>query len=329
MNKILSAALIALVMPFAFVATAFANHCNTAQSVFGSSYTLASGQTLNSNLVIFGGNADINDGATVHCTIVVFGGNVDIAGTVDEDVVVMGGNVDLSSTAVVGGQIATMGGSTSRAEGAEVRGGETQGFGNFPMRPVIVDQFGLFNPLWQMGTALFNAISLGLLALVVVLFWPDHTARVSAVITTSPGAAGGLGLLTLIAVPILLIFTAITICLIPLTLVGALLYAMALVFGWMALGMVVGARLSAALNLHNLSPAVSAALGTALFTLVSGILQAIPCVGWIVPTVLAAIGLGAVTLTRFGTRPYLMNMPMPPAPAAPPPPPAGDAPLTV
>jgi len=52
---------------------------------------------------------------------------------------------------------------------------------------------------------------------------------------------------------------------------------------------------------------------------VSGIIQIIPCVGWIAPVVLACIGLGAVTLTRFGTRPYLPNMPVQ---SAPPPPPA-------
>ena len=316
MKKILPALLAAVALPLAFTATAFANHCNTAQSVFGNSYTLGNGQTLNSNLVIFGGNATIEEDATVNCTVVVFGGNVDIAGTVAEDVVVVGGNVDLASTAVVGGQIATMGGSTSRAEGATVRGGETQGFGNFPIRPIVIDRFGLFSPVWGAVTAVFNAVALGLLALLVVLFWPDHTARVSAAITNSPGATGGLGLLTLIAVPILLVVTAITICLLPFTLIGALLFVMAIIFGWISLGMLVGARLSAALNLRNLSPAVSAAMGTALFTLVSSIVQIVPCVGWLVPLGLACIGLGAVTLTRFGAQPYLPNMP---APSAPPP----------
>jgi len=329
MKKVLSALLIALALPLAFTATAFASHCNTAQSVFGNSYTLSNGQTLNSNLVVFGGNVTIEENAAVNCTVVVFGGNVDIAGSVAEDVVVIGGSVNLDSTATVTGQVATVGGSTSRAEGATVKGGETQGFGNLPVvRPVVIDRFGILGPVWGMLTAIFNAIALGLLALVVVLFWPDHTARVSAAITNSPGATGGLGLLTLIAVPILLVVTAITICLIPFTLIGALLFVMAIIFGWIALGMVLGARLSAALNLRNLSPAVSAAMGTTLFTLVSSIVQIIiPCVGWLMPFVLACLGLGAVTLTRFGTRPYLAGMGGSETRPDAPPPPASDVTL--
>ena len=319
MKKILAVSLLALVvLPLALAGPAYADHCNDAQSVFGDNYTLSSGQTLDSNLVVLGGNAVVEEGATVECTVVVLGGNVDIAGEVKEDVVVLGGNVDLQSTAEVDGQVTTVGGSTSRAEGAVVRGGESRGFGNLPIRPVISDRFGVFSPVFQLLGAGGRAIALGLLALLVVLFWPDQTARVSAAITNAPGASGGLGLLTLIAVPILLILTAITICLIPLTLVGAVLYVTALIFGWIALGMVVGARLSAALNLRSLSPAVSAALGTALFTFVADIFQVvIPCVGWIAPLVLACIGLGAVTLTRFGTRPYLPNLPIQPAPPPP------------
>ena len=38
----------------------------------------------------------------------------------------------------------------------------------------------------------------------------------------------------------------------------------------------------------------------------------VPCVGWVAPVVLGAIGLGAVTLTRFGTQPYLPGAPTTP-----------------
>ena len=322
MKKFVLIALLALLaLPLALAGPVYADHCEDAQTVFGDDYTLSAGQTLNSNLVVLGGNALVEAGATVACSIVVLGGNVDIAGSVEEDVVVFGGNVDLQSTAVVKGRVATVGGSTAREEGAVVEGGESQGLGNFPFRTRAIDRFRFADPVLRLFGAMFNSVALGLLALLVVLFWPDQTARVSAAIANAPGASGGLGLLTLIAVPIILALVTIVtlLCLSPVTFIGFLIYLAALIFGWISLGMLVGARLSAALNLRNLSPAVSAAIGTALFTLVSGIIQIIPCVGWIAPVVLACIGLGAVTLTRFGTRPYLPNMPVQ---SAPPPPPA-------
>ena len=283
--------------------------------------------------MVFGGNVAIEAGATVNCSVVVLGGNVEIAGSVDEDVTVIGGSVNLRSTAVVSGQLSAVGGSISRDEGATVKGGETQGFnwqGRWPFQFVPIP-IRIVDPIVYLIQAAFNivfsSLAMGLLALLVVLFWPEQTARVSAAITTAPAASGGLGLLTLIAVPVLIVLTAITICLSPFSAIGALVFAAAIIFGWLSLGMLVGARLTAALNLRNLSPAVSAGIGTLLFTLASNVIGwVVPCVGWVVPIMLAAVGLGAVTLTRFGTRPYLPGLPpQPTPPMPPPPPPAPDA----
>jgi hypothetical protein len=52
---------------------------------------------------------------------------------------------------------------------------------------------------------------------------------------------------------------------------------------------------------------ITAALGALALTLVQGLIEMLPCVGWIstlLMLVLGAIGLGAVILTRLGTRAY-------------------------
>jgi hypothetical protein len=107
----------------------------------------------------------------------------------------------------------------------------------------------------------------------------------------------------------------------PVSLIGLLVYTVALLFGWLALGARIGDRLAGALRLRGLSPIVAAALGAFLITLVVHGIGLFPLVGGLlsglVQVVLASIGLGAVTLTRFGTQPYLAS---PPAPASPPPP---------
>src|SRR6185503_14306304 len=101
-------------------------------------------------------------------------------------------------------------------------------------------------------------------------------------ITALPAVSGGLGLLTLIAVPVILIVLSITVILIPVALLAGLLYGMAIVFGWLALGAVVGERLAAAFNRPAANMALVTALGTLLLSLVMGILGTIDCIGGIV-----------------------------------------------
>ncbi|MCC6190545.1 MAG: hypothetical protein IT318_16070, partial [Anaerolineales bacterium] len=127
----------------------------------------------------------------------------------------------------------------------------------------------------------------------------------------------GLGLLTLVAVPVLLALLTLTLCLIPVAFVGAVVFAAALLLGLIALGQLVGARLASALRLYQITPAVSAALGTGLLWLVTSAVGAVACVGWVAWVLLASVGLGAVILTRFGTRPYLGSVTVPPPPPPP------------
>ena len=315
---LLAAALVAaLLLPLAAAQPAYAANCNDDHRVMGSNFSLAAGQQLDSNLLVFGGDADIAAGATVNCKIVVVGGNLVLAGTVQQDVVIFGGNADLRSTSEIDGQLVSFGGSVSRAVGAQIKGGESQSFvargDGAPFGagiPLLAPVIEFYHNVLQ---SFFGAVGMGLLALLVVLFWPEQTARVRAAIVNAPGSSGGLGLLTGVAVPVLVLLATITICLIPVGFMAGLLLTAAIAFGWIALGQVVGERLSGALRLVNMSPAVAAALGTALLSLVVTAINWVPCVRWVAPLILGAVGLGAVVLTRFGTQPFF-----PATPAVPP-----------
>lgn len=337
MKKLFAAFLFAgLILPLAFSGAALASGFYDDKIIFGDNFTLADGETIDGNLIVMGGNVTVEDGATVTGSVVVFGGNVEIDGEVDEDVVVIGGNVDLQSTAVVDGRLVSTGGSVSREEGAVVSGGESTEFEpDFyppipfgPSRPnVTIDGFDpLAAMIWHGLETLGWAVAMSLIALLVAAVWPTQVNRLTATVMAAPVLSGGLGLLTLIAGPVVMLITAITICLLPGTLMVALLYGMAVLFGWIALGAIVGARLSTALNLRNVSPAVATALGTFLLSAVMGMLDYAECLGSIVQIIFSAIGVGAVVLTRFGGRPYLgaggpaqkSAPPAPTTPAAPP-----------
>ncbi len=147
---------------------------------------------------------------------------------------------------------------------------------------------------------LARSILWALLALLVVLAAPVRIRRTADAIIARPVEAGGLGLLTVLIVPLLLALVAITICGIPFTLAGALVLVIAWGLGVVAMGYETGRRLTG-LGKQDVAPAVSAGLGTFLLTLVmNGVGAVIPCIGWLVPALVGSVGLGAVMLTRFG-----------------------------
>lgn len=315
MKRLLLGLALASVLLFASAPAALAKGLADDRVVFGDSVTIASGETISGNLVVFGGDVTLQDGGRVTGDVVVFGGNVSVNGQVDGDVAVFGGNSRIGATAVIDGQLVSAAGNVTREQGAIIRGGESRGF---EFRPPITR----YSP-FDFGVAIvsdfvrnvFAAIAVAALALLVLLFWPVQTARVADAAQNAPAQSGGLGLLTLIAVPVLLLILAITICLSPVSAIGALVLASAVIFGWIALGLLIGNRLLAAFNVRHFTPAVAAGVGTLLISLLSGLFDLIPCVGWLIPTLLGSIGLGAVILTRFGTQPYFPGG----APAAPPP----------
>lgn len=312
--------------------------------VLGDNYSLDEGETLDGSLVVLGGNASLAEDSQVTGDVVILGGNLQGDGEIGGDVTVVGGQVALGDQAVVMGDVNTVGSNLSRAEGARIEGDVNTDVripflfsapatlrewdGNLPVTPQIptpqavdmgVSLVGKF--LWWLGRSLIWA----LLALLAMLFIPRHTERIASAAMTEPLPSGGLGLLTAIVAPLLLGLIALTICGIPITLVGMLLLALAWALGMIALGLETGARLERLVHM-DWAPSVQAAIGAFFLTLVTnGIGWLIPCVGWLIPFMVGLVGFGAALLTRFGAQSYppaagagVVNAPAP-APYSPPP----------
>jgi hypothetical protein len=155
-----------------------------------------------------------------------------------------------------------------------------------------------------------------LAAMLAVMFLSPNLVRISQTVVSQPLISGGLGLLTAVVLPILLVLIALTICLIPASLLGAAALILAWVYGIIAIGYEVGKRISAAFK-QEWHPAITAGLGTLiLMTVLSGVEALIPCVGWIPKAIIGLSGLGAVLLTQFGTKPYIRITNLPQAPTA-------------
>ena len=330
MKGLVGGLVLAVAAMLAFPATAFASEPGQGQVVFGGSFTLESGQVLDGDLVVFGGSVDLEAGSVVQGNILLMGGIARIDGQVQGDLVLLGGVAGLGPKAVIDGNAVTLGGNLDRAPGSTIAGDIVAGDEfSFPFnfnlpsttRVVPFEAFRFrYSPLLDVLWFGLRSLLVAALATIVVMFWPEPTARAARAVVAQPVLSGGLGLLTFVVAPVLLLVLAITIILSPVSLLAAVLLVVAGVFGWIAIGREVGERLVKALN-WDLHPAAAAGLGTLTLSLVVGGIGLIPCVGWMVGFVVVAIALGAVLLTRFGSREYA------PAPApAPVPTPVAAAP---
>lgn len=278
------------------------------QSVFGDNFTLRSNETIAGDLSVYGGNVTLEEGSLVEGKLNVFGGNSDIAGTVRGDLVLAGGNVRVRKSGRIEGNQTLIGGRLEN-DGGYVSGRSTQvPLPTVPdaprLPPVTNNSFSpfdwyvravrdFFGGLVNIGLAVLAAM--GALALL-----PRQVGQIERVMRANPLPAGGLGVLTLIAVPVIAVVLAITICMIPASALGMLALLVAVILGWSAASRFVGERIMQAVNRTGWTPlgqTAAGALGLAVFGV-------IPVLGGLVTFGATAAGVGAVALTRFGTQDY-------------------------
>jgi hypothetical protein len=117
---------------------ALAKGAHQDQVVFGDTYILESGETLDGSLLVFGGAAVVEEGASVTGDVGLIGGTLQIDGTADDvgvvggvlqlggtltgDLILFGGTAHLGESAVVEGNVTIAGGSLEREAGAVIEG---------------------------------------------------------------------------------------------------------------------------------------------------------------------------------------------------------------
>jgi hypothetical protein len=150
----------------------------------------------------------------------------------------------------------------------------------------------------------------------VAAFLPEQMQTVGDTVAETPLLSFGMGALTALLGAILFIPLALLVVTICLAIVPFAVYTMlgvALLFGWIVMGQLIGERLLVTLERPLPSFAISTIVGVAILTIVSNmpIIGVIPFIGWffgfirgLLGLVVALTGLGAVMLTRYGLRPY-------------------------
>jgi cytoskeletal protein CcmA (bactofilin family) len=300
--------------------------------IFGDNFTLESGEVMEGDLVVFGGNVVIEEDAVIEGDLVVIGGNVTMDGVVEGSAVAIGGAVTLGQASVIEGDLVTVGGALTRAEGSQVEGDVVTDIPapdieipdvHIPESPAVPTpptpaqpkiDFN-FSPLDNLIRLFSTTLAVALLAMLASLFLQPQTERVAQAVVGQPVIAGSVGLLVAVLSPVVLLILAITIILIPVVILAAAALALAWLFGVIAIGTEVGERFTRAIN-QTWAPPLTAGFGTFLMMLIVGGIGMVPCIGWLVPSMLAMLGIGGVTLTVFGSRPYPRIVTIAPAPPA-------------
>jgi hypothetical protein len=311
--------------------------------IFGGRLVIEDGATVDGDVSIFGGTAEIE--GDVEGDVAIFGGEVRLAGSIGGDIVIFGGQLQADSSADVDGECILIGGSTSGDGDSSLNCSEVGDFAGLTFPAFVDSSPPIVPPVPEIrtrpdvnvhidsGRGFFGTISaitgqsllMGLIALAVAYLTPNNLNQVGQTLREKPGASGAVGVLSLIAVPtvgLLLLFLSILLTIIcigilgyPIVIAIFIAFVAALLLGWVAIGTLFGRRLARWLKLTNRSLPVVAGLGTVVLTLAVSLLTELPFflggpLWGFAAFIAGCVGLGAVALTRFGTRPYpMVSMP--------------------
>lgn len=330
LKKTIAICLTLVFLSLVFSGTVFAREAHAPllddEVVLFGTYRLESGETLVGSLVVLGGVVSLEEGSIVDGDVVVFGGNVTVDGVIKGGLVGIGGVVSLTETAEVRGDLIAPVTVVRRDDGAKIFGQiitenvpKIELPEDIPSVPEI-SQPSLSNnisralqPVLSFFTTLARALVFSAVSVLALLLMPKQSKRVSSTIEGNPKLSGGFGLLSVaifITAVVMLALLSITVILIPVTvpliIVLSLALALGLLFGMIAAGAEVGRRMMVALK-QTWSPTLQIAVGGFSLSFVLGLLSigVWGVLGGLLTAVVSAMGLGAVLLTRFGTREYV------------------------
>jgi len=286
----------------------FATGCSSSSNegdkfIMGGTYRLAENETINGNLSVFGGAVSLEKGSSVNGDVTLIGGTINAAGTINGGINGLGGSITLGDTAIVYGDVTTVGANVNKSDSAIVQGkvvSQSQNGVEIPDVPKVVVP-AIIKPFNDVFGALLRSLVIALLAVLVTLFLPRHAENISRSIEDSPVSGGAIGLLTWILFPFVIIILAITIILIPLSVIAILMFGLGVLLGWIAIGMLLGERIAGMFK-SQWAPAVNAGVGTFILSILSSLFGAIPCVGWVIPLLIILVATGGIVMSAFGTR---------------------------
>lgn len=282
------------------------------------------------SVVRFGDDVIVSEGELIQGDAVAILGSVLVNGIVEGDAVAVGGSVTVGPSGRIDGDGVAIGGGVHREPGAVIRGesvsvgkgGNWSGYWkddryigrNLPYLPHRSPfPWGLFSRTGRLLMWIIWTLVVVLLAALVTLVARRPVETISIKARREAFKMGLIGLIAwLLLGPVMLLFI-VTIIGIPVGLIVIpLLFCIALLVGYTAVGLAVGERF---IGGNGKSPYASVMLGIVMLqaiNIIAGIVRLpgswLGVLGWIIAAigfavifVAATVGLGAAIMTRFGT----------------------------
>jgi len=275
------------------------------QFLAGNVYVLEDHEKIEGDIAGVGTTLIIEDGATVMGNISLIGSNLEISGRVAGDINVIAGSSFIEESAIITGSINQVFHQLNIHPDAGVFG-EINSY-QIPTQGNIDSGKGLTNFLdWLRPSSIIlfqiiKTIVFILMSLLVIFLFKTRTLRGVTSLQRNFIAAWGAGLITMISVPIISLVFLITICLSPIAIILVIAFLLSLLWGWILIASIAGQQLSRWLRLDwKVEPATL--IGAILVGLVTSLISIIPCVGFLINTMIAAAGLGGVLLSHFGSQ---------------------------
>jgi len=279
------------------------NDSDNGTLVIGEVYTLESGKIIQGNLAIIGSSFTMEEGSQVIGDISLIGSTTQISGQVKGDIFAFSGSSTLESSAVVDGDFNQLFHRLNQRAGSKITG-EISTYSSTQAIQPVWSGFSFLLPFLSNPEKIINsrlvlsAVFLFIACLVAYLL-PKPTRNVMRTIQNQPGISWGVGFLMLLAVPIVILILAITICLSPFALVLLVAFLVASLFGWIALSALLGELMNRWFYL-KMPSVLQTLVGGVLIALMISLLTLIPVVGWFFVFLVGCYGLGGVISSRFG-----------------------------
>jgi hypothetical protein len=257
---------------------------------FGSAEVITSGEVICSDLTSFGGSVVIR--GEVNGDVVTFAGDVVIDGEVNGNVTTYAGNLTLQEGAHVKGDIHVCGGSWTD------EGTHSQFHGNVfsctkSLGVLLTSDSGTNVRFWSI-------IIWIVLGMAFTSLLPEHVMLVRTTVKSKLRRSFALGVLSVLLAPAVLTILVALVISLPLAILITIGLLAAWTLGMVAIGWLLGDSLVRSVAPHHNSRLTSVVVGMVVLALAGSL----PIIGLWVNAGAAVLGIGAVFLSRFGTRLY-------------------------
>ncbi len=256
---------------------------------FGADIVVDGNEIVCGNVTSFGGTIVIQ--GEVQGDIVAFGTSVIIDGTVHGTITVYGGSITLQNNAAVYGDI-------HLCQGSWTPGGDQYLHGTLAGCPKSADQ--LLTSDAGPDFRFWSTLAWVVLGVLLIVLLPEHVMLVRTTVSSKTRRSLVLGLLSiLLALPVLAILVALIIS-IPLAIIVVIGLIAAWALGTVAVGSLLGEYIVRVVAPQKNTRLVQVVVGLTVLVLAGSL----PYIGWFISIGAGLLGLGAVFLSRFGTRLY-------------------------